>query len=127
MKTATPKIPSTLKEKLQVLLDTAGSDVIESFFGSDAPVIDKWTDEGSETELFVNTAKGLNIEYEYVTCHGGEGEGEDYWSVFKFTQGAESVYVKFSGSYQSYSGSDYDEWFFVDPKVVEVTQFFRAK
>ena len=117
----------TLKETVQVLLDEAGSDVVFGFFQSDEPEINKWTEEGSETEVFVNKAKGLNIEYEQAASHGGEGEGEDYWSVYKFTQGTESVYVKFSGSYQSYSGSDYDEWFFVDPKVVEVTQFFRAK
>ena len=120
------KIPTSLKDKVQVLLDTAGSYVLGSFFGSDAPEINKWTDDGSETEVFVNTTKGLNIEYTHVDNYGGEGEGEDYWSVYKFTHGIESVYVKFSGSYQSYNGSDYDEWFFVDPKVVEVTQFFRV-
>lgn len=127
MKTATTaKIPSSLKDKVQVLLDTAGSDVLSSFFQSDTPEINKWTDEGSETEVFVNTVKGLNINYELVDNHGGEGEGEDYWSVYNFTHGTESVYVKFNGSYQSYDGSDYDEWFFVDPKAVEVMHFFRA-
>jgi len=123
---AAVKIPSSLKDKVQVLLDTAGSDVLGSFFQSDTPEINKWTDEGSETEVFVNTAEGLNINYEHVDNHGGEGEGDDYWSVYKFTHGTDSVYVKFSGSYQSYHGSDYDEWFFVVPKAVEVTQFFRV-
>lgn len=117
------KIPTSLKDKVQVLLDTAGSDVLNSFFGSDTPEINKWTDEGSGTEVFVNKAKGLNIDYEHVDKHGGEGAGEDYWSVYKFTHGTDIVYVKFSGSYQSYSGSDYDEWFFVVPKI-ELTQFF---
>ena len=120
------KIPTSLKDKVQVLLDTAGSYVLGSFFGSDAPEINKWTDDGSETEVFVNTTKGLNIEYTHVDNYGGEGEGEDYWSVYKFTHGTDIVYVKFSGSYHSYSGSDYDEWFFVVPKAVEVTQFFRV-
>ena len=120
------KIPSSLKDKVQVLLDTAGSYVLGSFFGSDAPEINKWTDDGSETEVFVNTTKGLNIEYTHVDNYGGEGEGEDYWSVYKFTHGTDIVYVKFSGSYYSYSGSDYDEWSFVVPKAVEVTQFFRV-
>ena len=119
------KIPTSLKDKVQVLLDTAGSYVLGSFFGSDAPEINKWTDDGSETEVFVNTTKGLNIEYTHVDNYG-EGEGEHYWSVYKFTHGTDTVYVKFSGSYHSYSGSNYDEWFFVVPKVVEVTQFFRV-
>lgn len=120
------KIPTSLKDKVQVLLDTAGSDVLGSFFQSDTLEIDKWTDDESETEVFVNKTKGLNIDYEHVDNHGGEGEGEDYWSVYKFTHGTDIVYVKFSGSYQSYSGSDYNEWFFVVPKAVEVTQFFRV-
>ena len=119
------KIPTSLKDKVQVLLDTAGSDVLGSFFQSDTPEINKWTDDGSETEVFVNKAKGLNIDYEHVDKHG-EGEGEDYWSVYKFTHGTDIVYVKFSGSYHSYSGSYYNEWFFVVPKVVEVTQFFQV-
>ena len=117
------KIPTSLKDKVQVLLDTAGLDVLFSFFWSDTPEIYGWTDE---TEVFVNKAKGLNIDYEHVDKHGGEGEGEDYWSVYKFTHGTDIVYVKFSGSYHSYSGSDYDEWFFVVPMAVEVTQFFRV-
>ena len=120
------KIPSSLKDKVQVLLDTAGLDVLNGFFQSDTPEINKWTEKGGEEESFVNKAKGLNIDYEHVDKHGGEGEGEDYWSVYKFTHGTDSVYVKFSGRYQSYSGSDYDEWFFVVPKAVEVTQFFRV-
>jgi len=119
-------MPVSLKDKVQVLLDTAGSEVLNAFFGSDTPEINKWTDEGSETEVFVNTAKGLNIDYEHVDNHGGEGEGEDYWSVFQFTHENDSVYVQFNGSYQSYNGADFDEFFFVKPKAVVVTQFFRV-
>ena len=116
------KIPTSLKDKVQVLLDTAGSEALLSFFLSETPEINSWSDE---TDVFVNKAKGLNIEYSHVDNHG-EGEGEDYWSVYKFTHGTDIVYVKFSGSYHSYNGSDYDEWFFVVPKAVEVTQFFRV-
>lgn len=117
------KIPTSLKDKVQVLLDTAGSEVLLSFFLSETPEINSWTDETDVTDVFVNRTKGLNIDYEHVDNYGGEGEGEDYWSVYKFTHGTDIVYVKFSGSYQSYSGSDYDEWFFVVPKI-ELTQFF---
>jgi hypothetical protein len=116
---------TTLQDKVQVLLDTAGSEVLNTFFGSDTPEINQWTDEGSETEVFVRTCEGLNIQYEFVDNHGGEGEGEEYWSVFKFTQESASVYAQFNGSYQSYDGADFDEFFFVKPKAVVVTQFFR--
>lgn len=119
-------MPVSLKDKVQVLLDTAGSDVVQAFFGSDTPEINKWTDKGSETEVFVKTCEGLNIKYEFIDNHGGEGEGEEYWSVFQFTHKNDSVYVQFNGSYQSYNGADFDEFFFVKPKAVVVTQFFRV-
>lgn len=117
----------TLKETVKILLDEAGTDVINGFFNSEAPEINKWTDEGSDEEIFVNMGKELNIEYTYEDSYGGEGEGETYWSVYKFTKGIESVYVEFNGSYQSYDGSTFDEWYFVEPKVVLVTQFFKLK
>lgn len=50
-----------------------------------------------------------------VDSHGGEGQGEDYYSVFSFTKDGITVYVKFSGSYYSYNGADYGSWFFVNP------------
>lgn len=114
---------TSLKDKVQVLLDTAGLDVLETFFGSDAPKSSECADKGS---VFVRTCEGMNIKYEFVDNYGGEGEGEDYWSIFKFTQESASVYVQFNGSYQSYNGADFDEFFFVKPKAVVVTQFFRV-
>lgn len=43
-----------------------------------------------------------------VDQHGGEGEGEDWWSVKHFPK--HNIYVKVSGFYQSYNGTDFDGW-----------------
>ena len=66
----------------------------------------------------------------YVTCtsgYGGEDMGSAYWSVYKFTQNDESVYVKFNGFYQSYNGAEFTEWFFVEPKEKVVIEYDRVK
>lgn len=49
--------------------------------------------------------------------------GDEYWSVYSFTDGKETVYIKFDGWYQSYNGSEFTEWFFVEPKQKTVTIF----
>ena len=53
---------------------------------------------------------------------------EAYYSVWKFvSKDGEVAFVQFDGSYQSYSGSEFDDYFFVEPKQVEVTQYVKAK
>jgi hypothetical protein len=59
--------------------------------------------------------------------YGGEGQGDDYWSVYSFTRGDEKVYVKFDGWYASYNGAEFNEWFFVEPKEKVITVFDRVK
>jgi hypothetical protein len=81
----------------------------------------EWLDEESVNGLAkLNT---LGIEVQYVDNHGGEGQGEDYWSIYKFTKEGETLYVKFQGHYYSYEGSTYDDFYFVTPKEVLVTQY----
>lgn len=64
-----------------------------------------------------------NIVAELMDHYGGEGQGDLYWTVWKFTEGDESVLVKFSGWYASYSGAEYKDWFFVEPKQKVVTVY----
>lgn len=58
-----------------------------------------------------------------VESHGGEGEGERYWSVWYFP-GA-NIYVKFFGWYYSYDGATLSEFFEVEPEQVMVTRYKR--
>jgi hypothetical protein len=58
-----------------------------------------------------------------VDNYGGEGKGEEYWYVLKFTEGAEEVFVRLNASYSSYSGSEYIDWEFVKPVQVMRTEW----
>ena len=44
---------------------------------------------------------------EEIYQHGGEGEGSNWWSVKFFKD--HNVYIKVSGYYTSYNGTDFDE------------------
>lgn len=80
---------------------------------------------GYDSDAEVRFKAGLTtngITCELVAEYGGEEQGRDYWGVYKFTQGENSVYIKFSGWYASYVGSEYELWEFVTPteKIVTV-------
>jgi hypothetical protein len=65
----------------------------------------------------------LKVTHTYVDHYGGEGQGDDYWSVVKFTDNSsgEEVLVRFNGWYLSYSGAEYTDFDFVTPKQKMVT------
>jgi len=63
----------------------------------------------------------LGIDISYVDHIGGEGEGEEYWSVYEFRTPYESTFIKFDGYYQSYDGSTFTEFYEVKPKQRMVT------
>lgn len=73
--------------------------------------------------------KNNNIFFSLEDSYGGEGQGDSYWSVYKFvnTENNEDVvYVKFDGWYASYSGSEFSRWFFVEPKEETVINFYEV-
>ena len=75
---------------------------------------------------FLEMAKEKNIQFQYEDSYGGEGQGDEYWSVYSFSREGESVYVKFDGWYASYNGSEFNEWFFVQPKEKVITVYEKA-
>ena len=97
----------------------------KTMFQSEYPEEDsKWNGD-FENEV-LSKADELELTVTFVDNFGGEGQGEDYWSVYSFTDGDNVVYVQFDGWYASYNGSEYSEWFFVKPKQVVVTKFYKA-
>ncbi len=58
---------------------------------------------------------------ECVEDFGGEGQGEDYYSVWHFPK--IDLYVKFEGWYASGTGSEYNRMYEVKPKEVTVTKY----
>ncbi len=61
-----------------------------------------------------------------VAHHGGEGQGEQYWTVYLFALGEETCHIKFNGWYASYHGSEFTEMFPVNPKEVTVTRYEKV-
>lgn len=112
-----------LKDKVKDLLDNAGSEILDSFFESSAL---NYLDDEDAAKEFQDKADALCVQFEFKDNFGGGGMGEDYWSVYVFTDGDETVYVKFDGWYQSYNGSEYTDWSFVQPKEVTVTKWKTA-
>lgn len=106
-----------MKNTIKDILDNFDSDTITAFFNSEYPSDYYGVDEDREA------LDKAGIKAEHVDNHGGEGEGDDYWSVYKFTKGDDTVFVKFQGWYASYHGSDFNEWFFVEPKQKTITVY----
>lgn len=106
----------SLKNTVKELLDEAGHNTLQSAFFHEE-IGCSYCEDSDELETALNAA---NIKFECVEQHGGEGEGEDFYTVYKFTKADEIVFVKFQGWYQSYNGSEMTDWAFVTPKKVEV-------
>lgn len=64
------------------------------------------------------------IAYQSVDHYGGEGQGEDYWTVYEFTKDGETVYLKWQGWYYSYEGTTFDSVSEVKP-VERVVTFYE--
>lgn len=114
----------SLKQKVTDLLNEADSDVIHEFFHSELTESTRW--DSDEVTEFRKKLSDAGIRFEHVDNYGGEEQGREYWSVYSFHDASHVVYVQFDGWYQSYNGSEYEEWFFVEPRQVQVTQFKRA-
>lgn len=106
----------TIKARLQELLD-ASSDVQNEFFQQEMDDVHRKYDSDEVSEFKAS----CEFNFMNVAHHGGEGEGEDYWTVYSFTDNKDTVYVKFQGWYQSYNGAELTEWKFVQPVERMVT------
>lgn len=104
----------------------------ETFFVGEPPSIYKgaWWDNyngnfNEEGQTFWNN---FPFTFALVDSYGGEGQGDQYWSVYKFTHKDtnEEILIKFDGYYQSYNGAEYMGWSEVKPVEVTKTEYQRA-
>jgi hypothetical protein len=79
--------------------------------------------DSEEDAEFKSKLQLLGIDIASVDHYGGEGKGEKYYTVWKFSRDKEEVYFKFNGYHQSYDGATYDDYFQVEPKEVKVIQY----
>lgn len=106
-----------MKNTVKELLDNCDSETINGFFESEYEQ-DYYT-LPEDRKAFDDA----DIKVEHVDNYGGEDQGSEYWSVYKFTKGADTVFVRFQGYYASYVGSEFHEWFFVEPKEKTITVY----
>lgn len=122
-----------LKHLVEQLLDYARDDydTFSEFFRGDMQQNPSdWMlerrDSYKEYFQFLDFVCELGLTFEFEDRYGGEGQGDEYWSVYKFSRGDEVVYVKFDGWYASYNGSEFNEWYFVEPQEKVITVFNRV-
>ena len=115
----------TAQNKVKALLNEF-SEANREFFNYEVGSSDEddssWFDE-EELETLSNLRTN-GLSWNKVKSHGGgEGDGEECWTVYKFKhdQFNGEVFIKFDGSYQSYSGSEYDDFYIVTPVERMVT------
>jgi hypothetical protein len=118
----------SIKDKIVELLsseDTKFSSTPAAFFHQDVPK-EGFCFNDEDDEKFLTLVKKLGLTFECVAEYGGEGCGDEYWTVYKFESEGETTFVKFDGWYASYQGSEYDNWFYVEPREVLVTRYFKV-
>lgn len=116
-----------MKEYLRAFFAKAHNDTVNHFFWSYA------NERSAEDGLIIEEVQsdfgeliGKGITFKSVNSYGGEDQGEDYWSVYKFTLDNEVCWIRFDGWYSSYSGSEYSKLSFVKPKEVVVTEYYEV-
>lgn len=66
------------------------------------------------------------FEYKDADSYGGEGQGEDYWTVILIRNPSnhdEQYCIKLQGWYSSYDGAEFEGWSFVEPKQRTITVY----
>jgi hypothetical protein len=67
------------------------------------------------------------FDYRTVDHYGGEGLGNDYFTVYEFRYSdlpdSPTVFVKFQGWNASYEGPTYESWSFTEPKQKMITVY----
>lgn len=115
---------SNIKNELKEFLDNR--DLANLFFDGEVGESDNFKKRWLECDDAYTDLQNMitaGFDWEIVADVGGEGEGETYYKVYKFTKGGEDYFVKFDGSYYSYDGATYDDYCFVNPKQKTITVY----
>ena len=68
-------------------------------------------------------SEDLPFSYKCVDSYGGEGCGDNFYTVIQIQDDEEEIFVKFKGWYSSYNGVEYESWKFVQPKQKTITVY----
>jgi hypothetical protein len=92
---------STLVNDLRKAIESSSKDWTDpanQMFSGDTPSA-KW-------HPIIKELNDLGFEFRAEDHYGGEGQGEEYWSVVKVTRGDEVAFIKFTGWYASFNGAE---------------------
>lgn len=92
-------------------------DWTDQFFHEDEPTVE-YAETEAEREALTMLGK-----FEEVEHFGGEGKGDEYWTVYRFID--HNLYIQFDGWYASHNGSEYSDMFEVEPKEVTEIKYLR--
>ena len=79
----------------------------------------EWDSKNMVKTQFGEWAEANGVtETSSVKSYGGEDQGSTYYSVIRFSDGTDEVFLKFYGWYASYDGANYEDFTRVYPKEV---------
>lgn len=110
-----------MKNEIVEFLDQDG--IANAFFTEEVDAIDK---TAYSDDLGKDVALPEGWEFSLVERYGGEDQGSEFWSVYEFKKGDFSILFKFDGWYQSYNGSEFEEYFEVVPAQETITVYNRV-
>jgi hypothetical protein len=111
-----------LNNKVIEMLNNADNYVLKEMYGR-AFNCNSAAYNSEDTKAFKLKLRAENIAVLLEAAHGGEGEGEEYWTVYSFTRGLEVVFIKLDGYYLSYDGCTYEQFYEVYAKEKSVTVY----
>ena len=120
-----------LKEAAQILAEIADKNGIQDDYDYNVQELTRKIlsadDLSSDiTGYFTGELDGTaNVVVTSESSRGSEGDGAEMFRTFKIKTEQEEVYVEFSGRYSSWDSSSYDDFYFVQPEQVMVTQYKR--
>lgn len=113
-----------LESKLKVYF-TDNSDVAEQMmYGEPNFEYQEWKSKNTvKTDLGKWAEVNGVTEATAVDSYGGEDQGSIYYTVIKFSDGTDEVFLKFYGWYASYDGANYEGFKRVYPKEVTKIEY----
>lgn len=99
---------------------------VTDFLNSNRSSASELMHEGDYQSDWGNWDEQLPFEFKSVDSFGGEGCGDECWTVIEVrdpTNQDETLLVKLYGWYASYDGADYSDWQFVTPRQKTITVY----
>lgn len=90
--------------------------------------LDAWMGEDVSADAELSSLEVKEIlqkigSFEFTDHYGGEGSGDDYWTVVHFKD--HDIYVQFDGWYASHCGAEFEDMFQVWPQEVMKIEWTR--